>query len=144
MCPFEPKLDPSPHMPFWTGIGSFSSICLGIGHVTRGYRGKMYCTPLPFERGPPHVSTDSHFSTRWSTLLSSQVNLLHEIFFMALCGAHSVTLRSKKMDQKILGLHRAVTLAGDRGGPSFVLGQNYHHPSRLGLEIHTTRFMYAC
>ena len=45
-------------------------------------------------------------STRWSTTLSSKVNLPRAIHFRALRGAHLVTLRSNFRAKKTLKVHR--------------------------------------
>ena len=46
--------------------------------------------------------------TRWSTRVSSKVNLHHAFDFRALCGANLVTLRSRYHPNETLVLHRVV------------------------------------
>ena len=48
----------------------------------------------------------SDLSTRWTTNLSSQVNLSPEISCGVLCGANLVTLRSKFRTNETLEVHR--------------------------------------
>ena len=81
-----------------------------------------------------HLHEDATMSTRWSTTLSSKVNLPHAINFRALCGANLVTSRSKFRPNETCELHRAdgtkVTLID---GTVQVLG------SRVGINARLLR-----
>ena len=55
-----------------------------------------YCmTTVGLQICKPHRLTK-----RWTTILSSEVNMPHEINFRTLCGASSVTLRSNFVPKK--------------------------------------------
>jgi len=52
-------------------------------------------------------------STRWTTSLSSKLNLPHAINFRAVCGAHVVTLRSKMKQRNLRGHTCGYHVGGD-------------------------------
>jgi len=93
-------------------------VVLGVGAVSyeRGTPVREPWSKTTFARalrrrhvraGAPH-RLPQHLPTRWTTTLSSQVNLPHAINFRASCGANLVTSSSQFRANETLVLHRAV------------------------------------
>ena len=60
-------------------------------------------------------STGTLVTTRWSTTLSSKVNLFHTIDFRAVCGVHLVPHPSKFGGNETFGPHRVARRTNSRG-----------------------------